>query len=144
VFELAWEVVVPEWVQTLGPTRTEPPGSLYWLSEALGELPERGTAILNSLTQAASPPPKLGRKAKAVLKLLFGERAFDEKRACNLAKRAPTALDYPGAKAASTRVRYAEEGSSELRKVGLAQAAPRIGTWLTPEGKAEAERLFKR
>jgi hypothetical protein len=93
--------------------------------------------------QAAAAPPSLCRKARAVLRLLYTERAFDEHHACKLAKRAATALPYSTAKTPSTRVKYAEAGSSELVMKRLAQASPHTGTWLTPEGKAEAERLFK-
>jgi hypothetical protein len=93
--------------------------------------------------QAAAAPPSLGKKARAVLKLLYRDKAFDEHHACKLANRAPSALPYPTAKSPQTRVKYAEEGSSELVTKGLARALPHTGTWLTPEGKAEAERLFK-
>jgi hypothetical protein len=105
-------------------------------------------AWIECLTAPAAPenaaPPKLGKKAIAVLKLLYGDKAFDEHHACNLAKRAPEALPYPTAKAPTTREKYAEEGRSELITKGLAQALPHTGTWLTPLGTAEAERLSKR
>ena len=105
-------------------------------------------AWIECLTAPAAPanaaPPSLGQKAKAVLKLLYGDKAFDEHHACKLANRAPSALPYPTAKAQTTRVKYAEEGRSELITKGLAQALPHTGTWLTPMGKAEAERLSKR
>lgn len=115
VWDIVVEAVVPEWIDHL-----DAPAP-----------------------RAAAAPPSLGKKARAVLKLLYGDKAFDEHHACKLAKRAPSALPYSTAKKPSTRVKYAEAGSSELVMKGLARAMPHTGTWLTPEGKAEAERVFK-
>ncbi len=104
-----------------------------WLADDAEPAPMQGEPVLDM---------KLGKKARAVLKLLVGERAFDESKAIRLAKVAPTKLKCGQAKTASTRVKYAEEGSEELRERGLAQAVQSVGTWLTPKGKTEAERLF--
>jgi hypothetical protein len=119
VWEIVVEAVVPEWID--------------WLADETEPAPMQGEPVLDM---------KLGKKARAVLKLLVGERAFDESKAIKLAKVAPTKLKCGQAKTASTRVKYAEEGSEELRERGLAQAVQSVGTWLTPKGKTEAERLF--
>jgi hypothetical protein len=103
-------------------------------------------AWIECLTAPAAPanaaPPDLKTKAKAVLKLLYGDQAFDEQHACNLTERAPTALAGWPKVAEGTRTQYAKEGCSELRAFGLIEATPNTGTWLTPDGKAEAERRF--
>ena len=126
---------------SLSPEPMRASAMLCYVAEVLDEWIEH----LNAPSpQSAAAPPNLGKKAKAVLKLLYGDKAFDEHHACKLANRAPSALPYPTAKAQTTRVKYAEQGSSELVTKGLALASPHTGTWLTPAGKAEAERLFKR
>lgn len=84
----------------------------------------------------------LSTYARAVLKLLFKAKAFDEKRACNLTKRAPTDLESTSAKRPSTRINYAKRGAAELRRCGLAIGHPKVGTYLTPKGQNEAKRLF--
>jgi hypothetical protein len=94
------------------------------------------------LAPANAAPPSLDKKAIAVLKLLYGDKAFDEEHPCNLKARAPTALVRWPEATAETRVQYARDGCKQLRAFGLVNATPNIGTWLTPEGKAEAQRRF--
>ena len=88
------------------------------------------------------PPPNLGRKARAVLELLYRDKAFDEAHACHLTKRAPTQLKYDSAKSPDTKDKYAKTGAAELKRLKLVDAVPRVGTWLTTEGRALAESLF--
>ena len=91
---------------------------------------------------ANAAPPNLGSKALSVLKLLYGDKAFDEQRACNLAERAPTAVDDWKGLTPGTCKRYAKSGSTELRGLGLVVGNPNVGTWLTDAGRLEAERRF--
>ena len=100
---------------------------------------------LDYLSEDASPvaqAPKLGKQARAVLELLYREKAFDEAHACNLTKRAPTQLRYESAKSPDTKDKYAKNGAAELKRLRLSEAVPNVGTWLTSEGRALAESLF--
>jgi hypothetical protein len=87
-------------------------------------------------------PPSFGKKAIAVLKLLYGDKAFDAKHACNLTKRSPTAVREWQGLAPGTCERYAKDGSKELRDLGLVDGNPNVGTWLTDAGRSEADRRF--
>lgn len=100
---------------------------------------------LDYLSKGASPvaqAPKLGKQARAVLELLYREKAFDEDHACNLTKRAPTQLRYESAKSPGTKDKYAKTGAAELKRLRLSEAVPNVGTWLTSEGRALAGSLF--
>lgn len=100
---------------------------------------------IDYLSEDAPPvaqAPKLGKQARAVLELLYRDKAFDEAHACHLTKRAPTQLKYDSAKSPDTKDKYAKTGAAELKRLKLLDAAPRVGTWLTTEGRALAESLF--
>lgn len=100
---------------------------------------------IDYLSEDAPPvaqAPTLGKQARAVLELLYRDKAFDEDHACNLKKRAPTQLRYESAKSPETKDKYAKAGAAELKRLKLADAVPNVGTWLTTEGRARAESLF--
>jgi len=107
-----------------------------------GVIPAWIECLAAPLAPANAAPPSLDKKAIAVLKLLYGDKAFDEEHPCNLKARAPTELVGWPEVTAETRLQHARNGCKQLRAFGLVNATPRIGTWLTPEGKAEAQRRF--
>lgn len=115
VWDIVFDAVIPEWI------------------EHLGKVDSSADAVA---------VPKLSKMARAVLELLYRDKAFDEAHACNLTKRAPTQLRYGSAKASTTRDKYAKTGAAELKRLKLADAVPNVGTWLTTEGRAHAESLF--
>ncbi len=84
------------------------------------------------------------RPARWVLELLLRREAFDELRACDLGLVAPRAHPHTGAPSAESAGRHAAAGLAALKGLGLVAAAPRTGAWLTPAGRAEAERLHLR
>jgi hypothetical protein len=118
----------------------DPAQSLVTLVE--GVIPAWIGCLAAPLAPASAAPPSLDKKAIAVLKLLYGDKAFDEEHPCNLKARAPTAVDdWKGLKAGTCQ-RYAKSGSTELRGLGLVVGNPNVGTWLTDAGRLEAERRF--
>jgi hypothetical protein len=107
-----------------------------------GVIPAWIECLAAPLAPANAAPPSLDKKAIAVLKLLYGDKAFDEEHPCNLKARAPTAVDDWKGLTSGTCERYAKSGSEELRNQGLVDGRPNVGTWLTDAGRSEAERRF--
>lgn len=128
------------------PSAERPDGLMGWwrfIVEAL--IPEWIDALAEEGSPAAPKPEDkatpLGKNARAVLGILGDARAFNESAACPLSKRAATATRFERALKPSTRKKYAEEGARELRSRGLIDALMNRGTWLTPTGKLEWERI---
>lgn len=115
VWDIVFDAVIPEWI------------------EHLGKVDSSADAVA---------VPKLGKQARAVLDLLYRDKAFDEAHACKLSRRAPTQLKYESAKSPDTKDKYAKNGLAELKRLKLAEAVPSVGTWLTPEGRALAESFW--
>lgn len=90
-------------------------------------------------------PTKIARlsvHARKTLEMLWKLRATSEAQVCRVAKQAPTAYLQSGVDSPTTRLKYAERGIDELRRLGLVETRQAKGTWLTPDGCNEARRLF--